>query len=114
MSILNLRLPESLHKQLRELAKQGGVSINQLAQTALVDKVAALMTSESLEQRARRGGRDSFESALSKVRDAEPGPCNAPGLEAIRQPHAERNPEIGRQAVISKYLFDRPTVTTLP
>jgi len=78
MSILNLRLPESLHKQLRALAKQGGVSINQLAQTALVDKMAALMTSESLEQRARRGSRDRFESALSKVRDAEPGPCNAP------------------------------------
>ncbi len=29
MSTLSLRLPESLHKQVRELAKKEGISINQ-------------------------------------------------------------------------------------
>lgn len=77
MSTLSLRLPESLHKQLRELAKQEGVSINQLATTALAEKMAALMTSEYLEQRALRGSRDRFEGALSKVRDTEPEPPDA-------------------------------------
>lgn len=74
MSTLSLRLPESLHKQLRELAKKEGISINQLATTALAEKMAALMTSEYLEQRAQRGSRDKFEDALAKVKDAEPEP----------------------------------------
>ena len=52
MSTLSLRLPESLHKQLRELAKKEGVSINQLATSALGEKIAALMTEDYLEQRA--------------------------------------------------------------
>ncbi len=72
MSTLSLRLPESLHKQLRELARQEGVSINQLAVTALAEKMSALMTDEYLERRARQGSRSKFEDALSKVKDAGP------------------------------------------
>ena len=68
MSTISLRLPESLHKQLRELARREGISINQFAATALAEKMAALMTSEYLEERARRGSRSKFEQALSKVR----------------------------------------------
>lgn len=72
MSTLSLRLPDSLHKQLRELARQEGVSINQLAVTALAEKMSALMTSEYLEERARRGSRSKFEAALERVEDTEP------------------------------------------
>lgn len=73
MSTISLRLPESLHKQLRELAKREGISINQFAATALAEKMAALMASEYLEERARRGSRDKFVRALDKVSStAEP------------------------------------------
>ena len=73
MSTISLRLPESLHKQLRELARREGISINQFATTALAEKMAALMTSEYLEERARRGSRDKFEHALSRISStAEP------------------------------------------
>lgn len=74
MSTLSLRLPESLHKQLRELAQKEGISINQLAASALGEKMAALMTQDYLEQRAQRGSRSKFEKALSKVKDTEPEP----------------------------------------
>ena len=75
MSILRLRLPESLHRQLRELARQEGISINQFAATALAEKMAALMTSDYLEQRALGGSRAKFEQALAKVsRTTEPEP----------------------------------------
>jgi predicted DNA-binding protein len=67
MSTISLRLPESLHKQLRALAKQEGISINQFAATALAEKMSALMASEYLEQRARHGSRQKFEQALAKV-----------------------------------------------
>ena len=72
MSTISLRLPESLHKQARELAKQEGVSINQLVATALAEKMAALMTTEYLEERAERGSREKFERALNKVKSIEP------------------------------------------
>lgn len=74
MSTLSLRLPESLHKQLRELAQSEGVSINQLAASALGEKMAALMTQEYLEQKAQRGSRRRFEKALAKVKTSEPEP----------------------------------------
>lgn len=38
MSTLSLRLPESLHRQLRVLAKKEGISINQLVMTALAER----------------------------------------------------------------------------
>jgi hypothetical protein len=72
MSTISLRLPESLHKKVRELAKAEDVSINQLISTALAEKMSALMTVEYLEERAARGDRGKFEAAMSKVRDSEP------------------------------------------
>lgn len=44
MSTLSLRLPESVHRQLAALAKREGVSINQLINSAIAEKLAALMT----------------------------------------------------------------------
>ena len=72
MSSISLRLPESLHKRVRELAKKEGISINQLINSALVEKVSALMTVEYLQERAKRGSRGRYERALSKVKDIEP------------------------------------------
>ncbi|MFN8448210.1 MAG: YlcI/YnfO family protein [Anaerolineae bacterium] len=41
MSAINLRLPESLHEAIRELAKEDNVSINQFITLALSEKVSA-------------------------------------------------------------------------
>jgi hypothetical protein len=72
MSTISLRLPESLHQRIRELARREGVSINQLINSAVAEKIAALLTEEYLEGRAKRGSRRKFEKVLRKVRDAEP------------------------------------------
>jgi predicted transcriptional regulator len=77
MSTISLRLPESLHNKVRELAKEENVSINQLITTALAEKMAALMTVEYLEERAARGDRVKFERAMGKVRDVEPDEADA-------------------------------------
>jgi hypothetical protein len=74
MSTMSVRLPDSLHKRVRDLAKREGISINQFIATALAEKLSALLTSEYLEERARRGNRKRFERALGKVRDGEPAP----------------------------------------
>ena len=72
MSALSLRLPESLHKQVKELAKDEGMSINQFITSAVAEKLSALMTEEYLSARAAKGKREAFESVLAKVSDAEP------------------------------------------
>jgi len=72
MSTMSLRLPESLHRRAKELARQEGISINQLVATALAEKISALAAGEYLENRAARGSRRKFERALSKVKHVEP------------------------------------------
>lgn len=72
MSTMSIRLPNSLHKQLRDLAKHEGISMNQLITSAVAEKMAALMTADYLEERAQRGSREKFERVLGKVPDIEP------------------------------------------
>lgn len=72
MSTLSLRLPDSLHKHVRALAQQDGISINQFISTAVAEKLAALMTEEYLEDRAKRGSRERFQAVLAKVPDVPP------------------------------------------
>ncbi|HEX6749715.1 MAG TPA: toxin-antitoxin system HicB family antitoxin [Longimicrobium sp.] len=72
MSTLSLRLPESLHRRVRELAAQEGISINQFIATAVAEKMAALMTEDYLRERARRGSRAKYDAALAQVPAAEP------------------------------------------
>jgi hypothetical protein len=74
MSTISLRLPESLHRQARELAEKEGISINQLIATSLAEKMAALMTGEYLQGRAQRGSKKAFHRVLKKVKDRAPIP----------------------------------------
>ena len=72
MSSISLRLPESLHERVRELAAREDISINQLITTALAEKMSALLTVEYLDARAARGSRAKFERVPGKVRDVAP------------------------------------------
>ena len=67
MSTMSLRLPDSLHEELRRLAEQEGVSINQFVASAAAEKVSALRTASYLKERALRGSREEFEEILSRV-----------------------------------------------
>jgi predicted transcriptional regulator len=92
MSTLSLRLPESLHKRLADLAEREGISINQLIATAVAEKMAALDTEQVLEARAKRGSRPRFLAALARVPDAAPVPGDElPGARPrTRTPAAKR------------------------
>lgn len=72
MSTLSLRLPDSLHKQIRELAEENNTSINQLITLAVAEKVAALRTLAYLEERAQRGNREAYLAVLAKAPSVEP------------------------------------------
>jgi len=72
MSTLSLRLPNSLHEQIRLLAKKEGISINQFVASAAAEKMAALLTEEYIERRSKRASREKFQAVLNKVPDVEP------------------------------------------
>jgi len=44
MSTISLRLPDSLHDEVRKLAERDPISTNQLATLAIAEKVSALET----------------------------------------------------------------------
>ena len=73
MSNITIRLPDSLHKQLRDLARREGISINQFVSSAVAEKMSALLSEEYLDERARRGSREAFDRAPSQVLDRVPG-----------------------------------------
>ncbi len=72
MSTLSLRLPESLHERVRQLAEAEGISINQFITLAVAEKMSALLTEDYLNLRAARGDRKAFDAVLDAVPDIEP------------------------------------------
>ncbi|MDQ7075980.1 MAG: toxin-antitoxin system HicB family antitoxin [Gammaproteobacteria bacterium] len=72
MSTLSLRLPDSLHKEVKSLVQKEGVSINQFISSAVAEKMSALLTESYLENRSLKGDKTSFLHAMTKVPDVEP------------------------------------------
>lgn len=70
--IENVQIPESLFKQVRELAEKEGISLEQFVSSAVAEKASAWLTVEYLRERAQRASREKFLKALSKVPNAEP------------------------------------------
>lgn len=69
MSTLSLRLPNSIHQNAKLYALREGISVNQLAATALAEKLAALATEDYISARAQRASVEAFEAALALVPD---------------------------------------------
>jgi hypothetical protein len=100
MSNLSLRLPDSLHRKIRELAEQDDVSINQFIATAVAEKAAALLTVEYLEDRGRRADPTLVDRMLSRVPDVPPAPGDE--LPERRQPNKRLQPAKARQRKADK------------
>jgi predicted transcriptional regulator len=72
MSTLSVRLPESLHKKIKELAQKEGVSMNQFITLAVSEKMSALLTIDYLKERAEKASKQNFENIMNQVPDVEP------------------------------------------
>lgn len=72
MSTISLRLPNSLHQSIRQLAHKEHVSINQMIALALAEKISALMTEDYLGKRAHKGSKKDFMKALGKISGNKP------------------------------------------
>ena len=72
MGSLSLRIPDSIHNKVREIAKKERISMNQFISSALSEKLSAFMTEEYIRERAKKGSRKRFLKALNEVPDTEP------------------------------------------
>ena len=71
MSNLSLRLPDSLHRNLKRAAEADGISVNQFISLAVAEKLSALQTYDLIAERAKGASRDSFLKAMAMVPKGE-------------------------------------------
>jgi len=98
MSMLGLRLPESLHRMVREVAAKDSISTTRFIATAVAEKMSALLIEEYLEQRARRADPTGFDRILSRAPDVPPLPGDERELpKTRRRPNNEALQRAGKQ-----------------
>lgn len=71
MSNLSLRLPDSLHRNLKSAAESNGISVNQFISLAVAEKIAALQTYDLITERAKGASRESFFKSMAMVPKSE-------------------------------------------
>jgi predicted transcriptional regulator len=80
MTALTIRLPNSVHQKIKELAERDDISVNQFIASAAAEKMASVMTLDYLKAEAQRGRRNDFERYLSMVPDV-----SAPDADQLKQ-----------------------------
>ena len=74
MSTLSVRLPKSIHQHAKRLARDEGLSVNQLVSSALAEKLSAIDAERYLNERAERGSKVDIDAILAKTPTVEPEP----------------------------------------
>ena len=64
MSALNLRLPDSIHRHIKNIAKREGVSINLFINSSISEKISALETEYYLVNRAKKSLKCAFKKVI--------------------------------------------------
>jgi len=72
MSSITVRLPDSVHNKIREVAKKDGISINQFLSSAAAEKLSAYLTLDYLKSKAKEGSDQEFDQLLDRLADHEP------------------------------------------
>jgi hypothetical protein len=72
MTTLSAQIPDSLMKQMQELARQERTTLDQLVAIALAAQVSAWRTAESIQSRAQRVDYAAFDRVLAMVPSVAP------------------------------------------
>lgn len=89
MTALTIRLPNSVHESIKQLARRDGISVNQFIASAAAEKMASVQTLDYLRREAALGKREDFEQFLRLVPDVPArdddliGVAAAPALHSI-------------------------------
>ena len=72
MTTIKAKVPDSLFKQVKSLAKREKISVEEWVATALNAQVSAKASGDCLVVRAKRGNMKNFDRVLAKIRAVEP------------------------------------------
>ena len=78
LSTLTIDIPDSLAGQLRQVAADQGITLDQFLSSAAAEKLSAFMTTEHLRERAARADPAAFQRFLASSPDAPPLPDDEP------------------------------------
>jgi hypothetical protein len=70
MTALTVRLPNSVHQKVKELALRDEISVNQFIASAVSEKMASVMTLDYLKHEAAKGSRSDFDRFMNLVPNA--------------------------------------------
>ena len=71
MSTISVRLPDSIYGAIKEIAEREGFSVDQFIASAAAEKLAAFLSTDDLEERARR---EALQAVLARVPHVQPDP----------------------------------------
>jgi hypothetical protein len=101
-SIYPLRLRPMLMEEARNVAKSGGLSLNQLINVAVEEKLAALQTVNRFQERIRREGRWETVQILGRVGIQNPPMKSEERPSGESKPHTTVAPELERAGQFGK------------
>lgn len=70
MTALTVRLPNSVHQKVKELALRDEISVNQFIAAAVSEKVVSVMTLDYLKSEAAQGIRSNFDQFMNAIPNA--------------------------------------------
>lgn len=70
MTALTVRLPNSVHQKVKELAERDEISVNQFIASAVSEKMASVMTLDYLKSEAAKGQRRDFDALMRMIPNA--------------------------------------------
>jgi predicted transcriptional regulator len=70
MTALTVRLPNSVHQKVKELAQRDDISVNQFIAAAVSEKMASVMTLDYLKSEAAKGNRSDFDRFMNAIPNA--------------------------------------------
>jgi len=74
MTTMSIRVPDSLHNAIKNLATREGYSMNQFLITAAAEKLSSLDTVDYLRSRAERADLAAFDRIMKKIPGGPPDP----------------------------------------
>ena len=74
MTALTIRLPNSVHQKIKELAERDQISVNQFIASAAAEKMASVLTLDYLKSEAASADRRAFDRFLGLVPDVPAAP----------------------------------------
>jgi predicted transcriptional regulator len=76
MTTMSIRVPDSLHNAIKDLATKEGYSMNQFLITAAAEKLSSLGTVDYLRSRAERADLAAFDRIMKKIPSGPPDPSD--------------------------------------